>query len=71
MHTSRGSKAMLPWKIFVNMVSRMARMHMALLIIRRFDLKLIPQNLIEPFDSYSFQVQLSSKLALTIFLFSY
>ena len=29
-----GSRRMLPWKIFVNTTSRMARKHLALLIVR-------------------------------------
>ena len=63
IHKSRGSRGILPWKIFVNMTSRMARMHLALLILRQFDLQLIPQNLIVPLIPISdFSLQVHSTL---------
>ena len=51
MHKSRGSRGMLPWKNFVNLTSRMARMHLVLLVLRQFDTQLIPKNLVVSFDS--------------------
>ena len=42
---------MLPWKSFVNMISRMAKMHLVCLFLRQLDLQLLPQNLILTFDS--------------------
>ena len=51
MHKSRGSRGMLPWKNFVNLISRMARMHLVLLVLRQFDTQLIPKKLVVSFDS--------------------
>ena len=52
VHKSRGSRGTpSPLEYFVNMTSRMARMHLARLILRQFDLQLIVAKFGRVFDS--------------------